>query len=107
MALAKVIIASRRCSDPKPILAVCTTNHALDSFLGDLHSAGVTKLARLGRGSKEGWTQQYQISELVHSMKVTQIERSELKYARLQLEGLLEFTPDLVPYTNQMTGRPK
>ncbi|MCJ1426299.1 hypothetical protein MMC29_004202 [Sticta canariensis] len=85
--LAKVILASRR-PNHKPILAVSMTNHALDSFLGDLHSAGITKLARLGRGSKEVWIKQYQISELAHGMKLTQVERSEIQYARLQQEGL-------------------
>ncbi|MCJ1462198.1 hypothetical protein MMC07_000798 [Pseudocyphellaria aurata] len=87
VALAKVILASRT-SERKPILAVCMTNHALDSFLGDLHGAGVTKLARLGRGSKEDWVKQFQISELAQRMKSTQIERMEIKNARLQLEGL-------------------
>lgn len=83
------------------------TNHALDSFLGDLHSAGITKLARLGRGSKEVWIKQYQISELAHTMKLTQVERSEIRYARLQQEGSLGFTSDLGPYTNLITGRPE
>ena len=82
------------------------TNHALDSFLGDLHSAGITKLARLGRGSKEAWIKQYQISELAHGMKLTQVERSEIQYVRLQQEGLLGFASDLGPYTNLITGRP-
>lgn len=82
------------------------TNHALDSFLGDLHGAGVIKLARLGRGSKEAWIKQYQISELSHAMKQTQIERSEIKCARLQQEGSLEFTSDLGSHTNLGTGRP-
>lgn len=75
------------------------TNHALDSFLGDLHVAGVTKLARLGRGSKEDWVKQFQISELAHRMKLTQIERMEIKNARLQLEGALEFTLDQASQT--------
>lgn len=82
------------------------TNHALDSFLGDLHSAGITKLARLGRGSKEAWIKQFQISELGQRMKLTQIERWDLKCARLQLEGSLRSASDLGSYTDLVTGRP-
>lgn len=63
------------------------TNHALDSFLGDLHSAGVTKLARLGQGSKEVWIKQYQISELAHNMTLTQNEKWDRKSAYMQKEG--------------------
>lgn len=94
MALARVILESRPLSNQKPILAVCMTNHALDSFLEDLRDAGVTKLARLGRGSKEDWIKPIQISELTHNMKITQIERSQLTSAYMQTEGLSETALD-------------
>lgn len=64
------------------------TNHALDSFLGDLRDAGVTKIARLGRGTKEDWLKPLQVSELSRSMKLTQIERSKLNSIRFKSEGL-------------------
>lgn len=52
--LTKTLLQSR--TRHKPILLVCLTNHALDSFLGDLRNAGVEKLLRVGSGSKEEWT---------------------------------------------------
>lgn len=52
--LAKILLASR--PRPKPVLLVCLTNHALDSFLADLRDAGVSKLLRIGSGSKLEWT---------------------------------------------------
>ncbi|KAL8658342.1 MAG: hypothetical protein Q9226_001086 [Calogaya cf. arnoldii] len=56
VSLAKVIL---RHAPQKPILVACMTNHALDNFLGDLVEHGITKIARIGSGSKEGWTDKY------------------------------------------------
>lgn len=88
VALSQVILASRKILRPKPILAVCVTNHAVDSFMEDLLKLGVTKLARLGRGSKESWIQKYQISELSQKMTRTLSEKSNMNNARTQLEGM-------------------
>ena len=88
VSLAQVILASQDKSDPKPILAVCMTNHALDSFLGDLLKKGIAKIARLGSASKEEWTKQYHLRELNSKMKLTRIERYRLKQARQQVERL-------------------
>ncbi|OAL33033.1 hypothetical protein AYO22_00118 [Fonsecaea multimorphosa] len=52
--LAKTLLDSR--PSQKPILLVCLTNHALDSFLADLRDAGVSNLLRVGSASKEDWT---------------------------------------------------
>ena len=52
--LAQTLIDSR--VSQKPILVVCLTNHALDSFLADLRETGVSGLLRIGSGSKEEWT---------------------------------------------------
>ena len=87
VSLAKVIISSRLKS-PKPILCVTQTNHALDGYLHDLLNAGVTKIARLGRGSKEDWTTPYELRMLARKMKLTTIERSTLSQGFLQVEGL-------------------
>lgn len=89
VAISQVILASRNPSNPKPILVVCMTNHALDNFLKDLLDVGITKLARLGRNTKENWVHKYQISELSSTMKRTQTERSKSVQARLQTEGTL------------------
>lgn len=66
-ALVKVLLASF--TNLKPIAVVCMTNHAVDSFLEDLLKVGVKKIARIGGGSKEKWTQDYSISELSGRVK--------------------------------------
>lgn len=71
--LTKSILAARG-EGKKPILVVCTTNHALDSFLGDLIDQGITKIARLGGGSKEEWMKKYTLSSLTQSTKATETE---------------------------------
>lgn len=87
VALSQVILASRDPLNPKPILVVCMTNHALDSFLKDLLDVGITKLARLGRNTKEDWVHKYQISELTSKMQRTSTERSKSSQVRTQVEG--------------------
>lgn len=69
-ALTKSILSARG-EGMKPILVVCTTNHALDSFLGDLVDQGITKIARLGGGSKEEWTKKYALTTLSQATKAT------------------------------------
>lgn len=76
VALTKAILAAGK-SGEKPILAVCMTNHALDSFLKDLVDQGITQIARLGCGSKEEWTAKYNLRSLVMSVKSTERERIE------------------------------
>ncbi|KAL8982515.1 MAG: hypothetical protein Q9177_005248, partial [Variospora cf. flavescens] len=61
VSLAKVILESM---PKRPILVACMTNHALDNFLGDLIDQGITKVARLGNGSKEDWTGKYTLASL-------------------------------------------
>ena len=87
VSLSKTILSSQDKSNPKPILAVCMTNHALDSFLGDLKKDGITRIARLGAGSKEEWTKHYLLRELSQKVKRTRIESINLRGARLQVEG--------------------
>ncbi|KAK5021511.1 hypothetical protein LTS07_010918 [Exophiala sideris] len=70
--LAKAILPSRR--NPKPILVVCLTNHALDSFLKDLRDAGVTGLLRIGSGSKEEWTDQINLKTRRRKVRMTKDE---------------------------------
>lgn len=53
IALARTLLASRRGRPEKPLLVVCQTNHALDSFLAGLRDSGAKKLVRIGAGSKE------------------------------------------------------
>ena len=60
--LVQVLIDSR--TSQKPVLLVCLTNHALDSFLGDLRDAGVKDLLRVGSGSKEEWTDSFNLRNL-------------------------------------------
>ena len=65
----KVLLASRTqngssSSPSRPILVVCLTNHALDSFLDGLREAGVQKLVRIGNGSHEDWTDGINLKKL-------------------------------------------
>lgn len=83
VALAKVLLAS---AVPKPILVVCMTNHALDSYLEDLRKSGVKKLARLGGQSKEQWTKEYKLSVISRNVKRTTFERSSLSQCHNQIE---------------------
>ena len=88
VALVKALLASRQETDARPILVVCMTNHALDSFLGGLRSAGLTQFARLGRGSKELWTAAHSISALSRRSKQSIPLRKKLSLAKTQAEGL-------------------
>ena len=63
IALARTLLASRTDRPDKPILVVCMTNHALDSFLSGLRDAGVKKLTRIGSNSKEEWTKTINLRE--------------------------------------------
>lgn len=87
--LIRVLLASRSPFQQKPILVVCMTNHALDSFLDDLRKLGVPRLVRLGGNSKESWTKEIQISTVSRNMKRTTFERSSLVSCGCQTEGLI------------------
>ncbi|KAI9790938.1 MAG: hypothetical protein M1833_001737 [Piccolia ochrophora] len=91
VALAKTILASQqnRPTKPKPILVACMTNHALDSYLADLDKAGVKKIARLGRGTKEAWIKPLQIGELTGKMNKTGRERGLSSKYHMCSEGLI------------------
>jgi hypothetical protein len=56
--------AQHHASSQRPILVVCLTNHALDSFLDGLREAGVQKLVRIGNGSHEDWTDSINLKTL-------------------------------------------
>ncbi|KAK2761189.1 hypothetical protein FQN54_001710 [Arachnomyces sp. PD_36] len=73
VALAKAILAARG-PGKKPILVVCTTNHALDSFLENLLKQGITDIARLGGGSKAEWTKKFGVSSLTNKARLTGTE---------------------------------
>ena len=88
VALVKALLASRQETDSRPILVVCMTNHALDSFLGGLRSAGLTRFARFGRGSKELWTAAHSISALSRRTKQSVPLRKKYGLAKNQTEGL-------------------
>lgn len=75
-ALVKVLLASS--TDHKPIVVVCVTNHAVDSFLEELLKAGVKKIARVGGGSKEIWTRDYLISKLAGKLKNSDTDKKRI-----------------------------
>lgn len=62
-ALAKAILSDKE-NARYPILAICTTNHALDNFLDDLRKSDITEMVRIGAGSKEEWVRQYTLTNV-------------------------------------------
>lgn len=74
--LAKAILPSR--PRQKPVLVVCLTNHALDSFLKDLRDADVTGLLRIGSGSKEEWTDQINLHTRKRKTRMTKDEAQSM-----------------------------
>ena len=87
VALTKVLLESRTHISQRPILVVCTTNHALDSFLKEIQEAGVTKIVRLGGNSKEAWTKAFSLRAAARGLKKTTLERSRENQAHRQVEG--------------------
>ena len=88
VALAQVILASQDKANPQPILVASQTNRACDDFLHDLTKKGISKIARLGGGSKEEWIKPHLLRELTSNMKLTSIERFTLNEARKQVDNL-------------------
>ncbi|ETN38001.1 uncharacterized protein HMPREF1541_07624 [Cyphellophora europaea CBS 101466] len=70
--LTRVLLDSR---PGKPILVVCLTNHALDSFLAGLRDEGIKNLLRIGNGSKEDWTQAFNLREKTRKARLTPNEQ--------------------------------
>ena len=96
VALTKVLLESRGPISRRPILIVCTTNHALDSFLKDIQQAGVTKLVRLGGNSKETWTKAFSLQAAARGLKKTTFERGRESQAHRQVEGPTPLSFELV-----------
>lgn len=92
IAIAKTILASRTVSHFKPILVVCLTNHALDSFLKGLVDAGVERIARLGGSSREEWTKRYLLKTLSNKTKADEKDYAEKRAADHHRKG--ESGPD-------------
>ncbi|KAI9737093.1 MAG: hypothetical protein M1834_000683 [Cirrosporium novae-zelandiae] len=82
VSLAQVLNASHFPNKAKPLLVVCVTNHALDDFLDSLRSAGFTKMARLGGGSKEAWTQAYSLYHISKSSGLVKTREENRACAR-------------------------
>ena len=88
VALVKTLLGSREDTQSKPILVVCMTNHALDSFLDGLRSAGLTRFARLGRGSKELWAAAHSVQALSRRVKQSVPSKKKFGLAKARVEGL-------------------
>ncbi|KAL8907318.1 MAG: hypothetical protein Q9207_001495 [Kuettlingeria erythrocarpa] len=87
VSLAKVILKH---VPNKPILVACMTNHALDNFLGDLVKEGITKVARLGNGSKEDWIGKHTLASLAKNFKLTHGESLRIGKSYRATESLLK-----------------
>jgi len=67
----------RAVHNPRPILCVCYTNHALDQFLMSLLDVGIDSIVRIGGGCKTGRLEEYNLR------KCTLIGKSNEKKLRL------------------------
>lgn len=106
VALTKVLLQSRGHVSRRPILVVCTTNHALDSFLKDIQQAGITKLVRLGGKSKETWTKAFSLRAAARGIKKTTLERTRESQAHRQVEGPFPLPSCYAQVANLAAGRP-
>lgn len=86
VSLAQVILASQDKAKAQPILIASQTNRACDDFLQDLKRKGLTKIARLGGGSKEEWIKPHLLREMSGKLRLTTIERTDLRSARRDVE---------------------
>lgn len=96
VSLTKTLLASRRPDRAKPILVVCTTNHALDSFLDDLRKDGITKLVRLGAGSQEQWIEPFRPRAIARRVKGPPGDAKHYGIARVQCDGLCPRAASLI-----------
>ncbi|KAI9675804.1 MAG: hypothetical protein M1829_003229 [Trizodia sp. TS-e1964] len=87
-ALVRTILASQEPEDKRPIIAVCMTNHALDSFLKDLIDHGVGDVVRLGRNSKENWISKYLLSNSRKSVDRSRKEQFEQTLCHINQQAL-------------------
>ena len=76
VSLIRVILASVDKSQRKPIVVICQTNHALDSFLKDLWEKGVT-IARIGVGTKDDWIRPYDYKTLGKKIEKSPYDKHE------------------------------
>lgn len=77
-----------------PILCICYTNHALDSFLHHLYSIGITEIVRCGSGCKEDELKSFELNTLIKTVRVPRSDsdwdlRDRLKISSDKLDKLL------------------
>ena len=87
VSLAQAILSSQT-GQPQPILVASQTNRACDDFLSDLKKKGISKIVRLGGGSKEDWTRPHMLREVSSKMRLTGTERHDVREARANTEHL-------------------
>jgi hypothetical protein len=88
IALSRALLASRSDRPSKPLLVVCQTNHALDSFLAGLRDAGIEKLIRIGSNSKEEWTRAINLREQKPKTRISDRETQTRNSTRRYKQGL-------------------
>ena len=77
VSLIQVILASLKKEHRKPILVICQTNHALDSFLKDMWEKGITNIARVGANTKEEWLRPYDYKELCKKVEKSPYDKHQ------------------------------
>lgn len=94
---------------PERILCVCFTNHALDSFLLDLHAAGIDKIARIGGRCTSEQLDQFSIHRLVQAHQGERTRAARRRHGQLKgrMEELTEQAKALSSQLNKSTIGPK
>lgn len=87
VSLTRVILDSQAKDETKPILVASQTNKACDDFLKDILEKGL-RIVRLGGGSKEEWINPYSIHSISNKVKMTRIERANVRDQYIPLDHL-------------------
>ena len=85
VALTRVLLVSRQQARQSPILLVCRTNHALDSFMDGLRQANVEELMRVGTASHEELTKSINLKNIAKSSSTPRDEKSVRKRVKREI----------------------
>ncbi|MCJ1307438.1 hypothetical protein MMC25_001084 [Agyrium rufum] len=88
VALSKVLLDSQDFQSQKPIVVVCKTNHALDSFLEDLLKKGIKDIIRIGQAGDKEWAAQFQLHAQTTKLRLPQSDYNKLASANRRLHEI-------------------
>ncbi|KAI9890954.1 MAG: hypothetical protein M1814_003455 [Vezdaea aestivalis] len=96
LAMVQTLLASRSIGPNPPIIVVCATNHALDSFMEDIESKCTKRICRLGGQSKAKWTEKYSLRALQNDFKPIKAEVMQWRQNQTELKHQFDEVSKLV-----------